>query len=98
MGGIPTDPDCAGVTPADGESCDEQGMLCQSGSSYCICFGQGGDPTWTCIDGGGGSGFGGFGNGGRAMGGFGNGGRAQAGNGGATDGGRAMGGFGGRGQ
>jgi hypothetical protein len=91
FGGLPTDPDCVNETPADGESCDESGMLCQSGEQVCVCFGQGGDdPTWNCFDGGGGLG-------GRGMGGFGNGGRAQAGNGGrAQAGGGGFGNFGGR--
>ena len=83
MGGLPTDPDCVNQTPADGESCDETGMLCQSGEEVCVCFGGGGDdPTWNCFDGGGlgGRGAGGFGNGGRAQ--AGGGGRAQAGGGG----------------
>lgn len=92
MGGLPTDPDCTGQTPVDGEACDETGLLCESGEGICACFGQGGDPTWNCFGGDGGAG--GFGNGG-----FGNvGGRSQAGNGGRGQaGGGGFGNVGGRG-
>jgi hypothetical protein len=65
-------------------------MLCQVGEEFCYCSGQGGDLTWTCIDGGG-FGMGGAGGGGR-FGGFGMGG-AAGGNGTAGGGGR-FGGFG----
>jgi hypothetical protein len=88
MGGIPGVEECTGVTPVDGEPCDESLTACQTDSGICACFGAGGDdPTWNCFSGEAGMGntFGGAGRGtmggaGRSAGG-GRGGFGEAGNG-----------------